>query len=48
MTAERHEQCLYIIAGRQIVTAERLEVLALGFEGFVPDGEPIRGVIDRA
>ncbi|MCA1853850.1 MAG: hypothetical protein LC647_16095 [Beggiatoa sp.] len=45
--AERHGQCLYIIAGRQIVTTERLEVLALGFEGFVPDGEPIRGVIDR-
>ena len=47
VTAERHGQCLYIIAGRQIVTAERLEVLALGFEGFVPDGEPIRQVIDR-
>jgi len=47
VTAERHGQCLYIIAGRQIVTAERLEVLALGFEGFVPDGEPIRRVIDR-
>jgi hypothetical protein len=47
VTAERHGQRLYIIAGRQIVTAERLEVLALGFEGFVPDGEPIRGVIHR-
>ncbi|MGQ0591249.1 MAG: hypothetical protein ACT4QB_01005 [Gammaproteobacteria bacterium] len=47
VTAECHGQCLYIIAGRQIVTAERLEVLALGFEGFVPDGEPIRQVIDR-
>ncbi len=47
VTAERHGQCLYIIAGRQIVTAERLEVLALGFEGFVPDGEPIRQVMDR-
>jgi hypothetical protein len=47
VTAERHGQCLYIIAGRQIVTAERLEVLALGFEGLVPDGEPIRQVIDR-
>ncbi|MGH8587281.1 MAG: hypothetical protein ACREWE_14240 [Gammaproteobacteria bacterium] len=47
VTAERHGHCLYIIAGRQIVTAERLEVLALGFEGFVPDGEPIRRVIDR-
>ncbi|MGH8478645.1 MAG: hypothetical protein ACREXK_03460 [Gammaproteobacteria bacterium] len=45
--AERRQQCLYIIAGRQIVTAERLEVLALGFEGFVPDGEPIRQVLDR-
>ena len=47
VTAERHRRCLYIIAGRQIVTAERLEVLALGFEGFVPDGAPIRRVIDR-
>jgi hypothetical protein len=47
VTAERHGQCLYIIAGRQIVTAESLEVLALGCEDFVPAGEPVRWVIDR-
>ncbi len=47
LAAARDGQRLYIVAGRQIVAAERLEILALGFEGFVPDGEPIRGVIER-
>lgn len=34
-------------AGRQIVTAERLEVLALGFRGNVPDGRPVREVVQE-
>lgn len=34
-------------AGRQIVTADRLEVLALGFRGNVPDGRPARDVVQE-
>lgn len=37
----------YLIAGRQIITAERLEVLALGSDADIPDGEPVRRVIER-
>ena len=37
---------LFIIAGRQIVTAENLEVLALGTDSEFADGEPIQDVID--
>jgi hypothetical protein len=36
---------LSIIAGRQIVAAERLEILALGFADEMKDGLPIRDVI---
>jgi hypothetical protein len=36
---------LSIIAGRQIVTSEKLEILALGFPQSHADGEPIRKVI---
>lgn len=38
---------LNIVAGRQIVTAERLEVLALGSAFTVPDGYPIIETIQR-
>ena len=38
---------LVIIAGRQIVTAERLEILALGMTDSPSDGTPIRDVIQR-
>ena len=38
---------LFLIAGRQIVTAERLEVLALGTAQKFQDGEPIIEVIDK-
>lgn len=38
---------LIIIAGRQIVTSERLEVLALGTDKSIPDGNPITDVINR-
>lgn len=36
---------LYIVAGRQVATAERLEVLAIGCDATVPDGRPIRETI---
>lgn len=37
---------LIVIAGRQIVAAERLEVLALGTAQFIADGAPIEQVVD--
>ncbi|MCC7146395.1 MAG: glycosyltransferase [Phycisphaeraceae bacterium] len=36
---------LLVMAGRQIVTAERLEVLALGTCESFPDGQPLQGVL---
>jgi hypothetical protein len=38
---------LFIVAGRQIVTAESLEVLALGEKGPYPDGRPIATVLQE-
>lgn len=38
---------LCLIAGRQIVTRERLEVLGLMTSDFIPDGLPAEEVIDR-
>lgn len=38
-------QYLTVIAGRQIVTAERLEVLALGYHDGYPDGRPLAYVL---
>ncbi len=38
---------LYVVAGRQIVTAERLEVLALGTTGKFDDGTPLLQTIDQ-
>ncbi len=38
---------LYIIAGRQIVTSERLEVLALGYSQDYPDGESVNQVLEK-
>lgn len=37
---------LFFVAGRQVATAEGLEVLALGATGPFPDGEPAAAVID--
>ncbi len=37
---------LYLIAGRQIVTREKLEVLALGTTQPFPDGEPIKETVN--
>ena len=39
---------LFVVAGRQIVTAERLEVLALGTSRFIPDGRIATDVIHEA
>lgn len=43
--AEQAGKELYIVSGRQIVTKERLEVLALGTNADIEDGNPIREVI---
>ncbi len=37
----------YLIAGRQIVTRERLEVLALGADADIADGAPVKDVLER-
>ncbi len=36
---------LFVIAGRQIISSERLEVLALGQSKEYPDGQPLRKII---
>ena len=38
-------QQLYIVAGRQIVTAENLEILALGYGEDYPEGRPLNYVL---
>jgi len=45
--ASKSGQELSIIAGRQIVTAENLEILALGYATVIEDGLPIEDVIAR-
>jgi hypothetical protein len=45
VVADEHGRKLAIIAGRQIVCGERLEVLALGYAGHPEDGRPIRDVL---
>ena len=45
ITMQREDRAVIVIAGRQIVTAERLEVLALGCERDVSDGQPVREVL---
>lgn len=37
---------LYLFAGRQIITQERLEILALTVDSAIPDGLPAKEVID--
>lgn len=41
------EGVLYLIAGRQIITAEDLEVLALAINHKIKDGKPIQKVIEN-
>ncbi len=38
-------QRLFVVSGRQIVTAEKLEVLAAGLERDVPDGVPLHDIL---
>lgn len=45
LQVERDGDRLFVVSGRQIVTSERLEVLALGMAGTIEDGLPIREVI---
>ena len=45
LSSKTGELCL--IAGRQIVSAERIELLALGRALIIPDGLPLRDTIDR-
>ena len=40
-------ESLYVIAGRQIVTRERLEVLALTIDTAIPDGQPVLAVLSE-
>jgi len=40
-------RALWLLAGRQVVTAERLEVLALGADADVPDGRPAAETLER-
>jgi hypothetical protein len=37
IATNREEECIYIIAGRQLITRENLELLALGSPAHVPD-----------
>jgi hypothetical protein len=46
LVERRQNEHIFIIAGRQIVTAENLEVLALGTDAYFPDGAPITAVIE--
>lgn len=48
ITLENGVSRLTVVAGRQIVTAERIEVLALGTRASLPDGEPLEPTIARA
>jgi len=41
LIAERDDDALLLVAGRQVRTAERLEVLALGTDRDLPDGLPL-------
>ena len=38
---------LYIVAGRQVISAERVEILALTTDGAIPDGLPARETVAR-
>lgn len=44
---ENDKPLCWVLAGRQIVTRENLEVLALASDQKIPDGLPIREVLDK-
>lgn len=41
----QNRQTIYLVSGRQIVTQEKIEVLALGFNGTIKDGSKVEEVI---
>lgn len=41
------QPALYLFAGRQVVTCERVEVLALTTDDVIPDGQPLPAVLQR-
>jgi hypothetical protein len=45
VVVDKRERKLAVIAGRQIVCREKLEVLALGYRELPEDGQPIRDVL---
>lgn len=47
LLAQSGSASLYLLAGRQIVTAERIEVLALGQDVQAPDGESLADTLKR-
>ena len=48
VAADASGRTMAIVAGRQIVTGEGLEVLALGLAGPFADGQPTRAVLEQA
>lgn len=38
---------LWVVAGRQVVTAERLEVMAIGIASSLADGQPLASTLDQ-
>lgn len=47
VSSERGDDLLLVVAGRQIVTRERLEILALTVDADIPDGLPAADVLQR-
>ncbi len=46
--ALRGERAVVLVAGRQVVTSERLEVLAIATDACLPDGQALNATIDAA
>ncbi len=44
---EQGHKDIFLFAGRQVITRERLEILALTTDMEIPDGLPVHDVIDR-
>ncbi len=38
---------LHVLAGRQVVAAERIEILALAVDAAIPDGRPLAEIVQR-
>lgn len=47
LRVERAGEPLFVLAGRQVVTSERLEVLAIGADAEIPDGRPLSEALAR-